>query len=88
MARKGTRQQGKNKITEFCNSILKNIFCSLNIRSHRKSLARGMVLLDLCMELLFWKQSKKMVRRGDDREKVRNLMGGHWIDELEKRQWI
>ena len=29
-----------------------------------------------------------MVGRGDDREKVRNLMGGHWIDELEKRQWI
>ena len=50
MTRKGARERQEKNNKEFYNFILKNIFCSLNIRSHRKSLVRGTVLLDLCME--------------------------------------
>lgn len=50
MARKGAGQRQELNNKEFYNFILKNVFCSLNVRSHRKSLVRGKVLLDLCME--------------------------------------
>lgn len=39
----------------------------------------GMIILEI---------EQKLVGKVEDRERVRNLMGGHWINELEKKQWI